>query len=163
MDLELYDCPHCATSGVLPTSDGRCPNCKQPLAPEDKRNSEASDSYRKEVPAGGPAVTVASWGQYPQERPKGVPQSVCSSISATIGIVGLFLCPTVLIFLKGTDGARFLAGMCLLTGWMFCEVALGVSRARLFTQIVARLLLYLFVFLMVSVLAIVPLLTGRWP
>ncbi len=31
MDLDIYDCPHCNTSGVLPTDDGLCPNCKEAL------------------------------------------------------------------------------------------------------------------------------------
>jgi hypothetical protein len=28
IELDLFDCPHCQTFGVLRTSDGRCPNCK---------------------------------------------------------------------------------------------------------------------------------------
>jgi len=31
MGLKLYDCSHCNTSGVLPTADGLCPNCKKPI------------------------------------------------------------------------------------------------------------------------------------
>ena len=31
MDLDLYDCPHCNTSGVLPTDYGLCPNCKKAI------------------------------------------------------------------------------------------------------------------------------------
>lgn len=27
----LYNCPHCGTEGVLPTSEGKCPNCKSNL------------------------------------------------------------------------------------------------------------------------------------
>ncbi len=31
VELDLQECTHCNTRGVLPTSDGRCPNCKHPL------------------------------------------------------------------------------------------------------------------------------------
>ena len=38
MDLDLYDCPHCKTSGVLPTDEGLCPNCKKAIdLSKDKR------------------------------------------------------------------------------------------------------------------------------
>ena len=31
VELNLQECTHCDTRGVLPTADGRCPNCKHPL------------------------------------------------------------------------------------------------------------------------------------
>lgn len=31
MELELYDCHHCLTSGVLATTEGKCPSCKRQL------------------------------------------------------------------------------------------------------------------------------------
>jgi hypothetical protein len=34
--IEFYDCPNCGTKGVLPMSDGKCPNCKAVLIEEQK-------------------------------------------------------------------------------------------------------------------------------
>jgi len=42
MDLDLYDCPHCRTSSVLPTDEGLCPNnCKEALGLSEDMHVEA--------------------------------------------------------------------------------------------------------------------------
>jgi len=41
MDLGLYDCPHCRTSGVLPTDEGLCPNCKEAIDLSKDKHVEA--------------------------------------------------------------------------------------------------------------------------
>ena len=35
--MDLYNCPHCNTNGVLPMSGGRCPNCKRQLFPNEAK------------------------------------------------------------------------------------------------------------------------------
>lgn len=33
VEINLLNCHHCGTQGMIPMSDGRCPNCKKPLNP----------------------------------------------------------------------------------------------------------------------------------
>jgi hypothetical protein len=47
MDIELYDCPHCRTSGVLPTGEGLCPNCKKEIDLSKDKHVEESMTAEK--------------------------------------------------------------------------------------------------------------------
>jgi hypothetical protein len=51
MDLNLYDCPHCNTSGVLLTDDGLCPNCKKAIDLAEDRSVNTA-IVAKETPNG---------------------------------------------------------------------------------------------------------------
>jgi len=50
--MDLSNCPHCNTNGVLAMSDGRCPNCKGLLTKEKKNATVSTESRGEEV---GPA------------------------------------------------------------------------------------------------------------
>ncbi len=58
MDLNLYDCPHCNTPGVLPTDDGLCPNCKKAIDLAEDRSvntaivAKETPNVAKETPNG---------------------------------------------------------------------------------------------------------------
>lgn len=41
MDLDLFDCPNCNTSGILPTDHGLCPNCKKEIDLTKDKHHEA--------------------------------------------------------------------------------------------------------------------------
>lgn len=50
----LYNCHHCGTEGVLPTSEGKCPNCKSNLDniihyTPNKTKEEVCSNCRKEI------------------------------------------------------------------------------------------------------------------
>jgi hypothetical protein len=62
----LIDCPHCNTRGVLPTTEGNCPNCKQPLGAAAGQVAAAN-----EAPPGDDFVLLASPMNMP--APLGVP------------------------------------------------------------------------------------------
>lgn len=44
MTIELRDCPHCKTNGVLPMEGMICPNCKKSLSPEQRQEGNVLDS-----------------------------------------------------------------------------------------------------------------------
>jgi hypothetical protein len=48
-EVELYNCPHCHTEGVLPMVDMSCPHCKQnikqPLQPNSATNVTSKEEY----------------------------------------------------------------------------------------------------------------------
>lgn len=45
--IEFYNCPNCSTKGVLPMSDGKCPNCKAILIEEQKVTDQSTAETEK--------------------------------------------------------------------------------------------------------------------
>ncbi|MFH1371034.1 MAG: hypothetical protein ABII09_07085 [Planctomycetota bacterium] len=48
-EIELYNCPHCQTKGVLPMDGTRCPNCKQKMGIENRQIPIASDTTLQHI------------------------------------------------------------------------------------------------------------------
>ena len=176
MDIELYDCPYCNTSGVLPTSDNRCPSCGHLLTEENQRKSSACGAAVLETHA----ADTRSWCAGEEEwRARSVRRGLCMGMTV-VGAVGLLLSPAVLvgtalaggehhgtqthISTKAADRAIEWATTCLLVSWPIFEVGFGMSRARLMIQILVRIPLYGIILVMLLVLAIAKFLNSTsWP
>lgn len=151
MDLELYDCRHCNTFGVLPTSDGKCPNCRQSLGAEDKQGSHS--------PNWAPCPTSSS---KEEERPQKTRRLVIALRVILPGVLVLLASPATYIRfyyehgqLTGTTwelpgelivhpvAAR--AIRLLLAGWVLIELGLLVAKPRRILWVLLRIPLYLFI------------------
>ncbi|MBP7053913.1 MAG: hypothetical protein KBE65_23110 [Phycisphaerae bacterium] len=172
MDIELYDCPYCNTSGVLPTSDDRCPSCRHPLVEKNRRASSACGAAVLETHE----ADTTSWRAGEEERrARSVGRGLCIGMTV-VGAVGLLLTPVVLVgtalaggerdgaqwqvSTKAADRAIEWAATCLLASWAVFEAGFAMSRARLIIQILVRIPLYGFIILMLLVLAIGTLLNN---
>ncbi len=51
MELEFRDCPHCNTKGVLPMTDGKCPNCKRSLGITKRVNQHDDNDSGPPIPS----------------------------------------------------------------------------------------------------------------
>lgn len=58
MELDIYDCPHCNTKGILPMADFCCPNCKKKI---DSTVISQGNSKIRHVLKRPTSVTVISW------------------------------------------------------------------------------------------------------
>ncbi len=172
MNIELYDCPYCNTSGVLPTSDNRCPSCGHLLTEENQGRSLACHAAVQETHE----ADTRSWCAGEEERRARSVRRGLSIGMTVVGAVGLLLSPVVLVgtalaggersgahwqvSTKAADRAIEWAATCLLVSWPIFEVGFGMSGARLVIQILVRIPLYGFIILMLLVLAIGTLLNN---
>jgi hypothetical protein len=160
MDLDLYDCRHCNTFGVLPTSDGKCPNCRQSLDVEDRQGAHP-----------------ANWAPCPrrrsleEERQRKIRQRVIVLCVIVPGILALLASPATYMrfFIKhgkwtGTtwslssedekhipeamNGTAAWAACFLLVGWALVEGGLLTVKPRGVLRVLLRIPLYSFIVVM---------------
>jgi hypothetical protein len=156
MDLELYDCRHCSTFGVLPTSDGKCPHCRSDLNAEDKQGFHPPDWT--------PCPTRRS---LEEERQGKTRQRVIVLCVIVPGIMALLASPAAHVAAVVAYGTRHeatssaamdsiirVAGLLLLAGWLLVEGGLWALKLRWTAQIVLRVPLYLFIVSMTMWLAL---------
>jgi hypothetical protein len=82
-ELNLYDCPSCGTKGVLPTSDNKCPHCRNPLAvrPQAVRSPPASNTVTSPPPDRQTLTLICEKCFQPFNAPTGIDGNVriCST------------------------------------------------------------------------------------
>jgi hypothetical protein len=159
MDLELYDCRHCSTFGVLPTSDGQCPHCRSSLSDEDKQNSHP--------PSWKPCPTRCGTEEGRSDRTLRHVIALCLIIP---GIVVLWASPIMCMISisehsERSGNAWHVPGAVvsdatarslrlLLISWLLIECGLLIAKPRRAWQVLFRIPLYLFVLAIFGMLSL---------
>jgi hypothetical protein len=172
MDLELYDCRHCNTFGLLPTSDGKCPHCQSDLTAEDKQGSHP--------PGWAPCPTRPATEQ---DRTHKTLRNVIALCVIIPGVVVLLASPLTCMIsisehLERTGNALSLSGAVvrsvvpaatarslrlLLIGWILTESGLLIAAPRLALQVLLRIPLYLLIFATLAILSLLFLFSHMGP
>ena len=99
MEIELYNCPHCNTKGVVKTQDNLCPNCKQTIESSDKVIQEVSVAV--DVNAN---FNTKNWHE--KSYAKISPMKTFGIVIICCGFLFLIISPIVLLS-NPTDGGSF--------------------------------------------------------
>ena len=151
MELDLYDCRHCRTRGVLATAEGTCPNCKKPLSEQDRQRLNAPGSNWN-----GPSDEERR--QRCRRIGSGIILTICGVVLMLLSSPAIsfrFLPPdcqwnhTVLASLANEAG--YWPMLAFFVGWIVAEVGLFKTGLPLLLQVLGRIIMYMCILLWLAV------------
>ena len=144
MEIELYNCPHCNTKGVVQTNDNLCPNCKRTIESSDKVIQEVS--VAEDVNAN---FNTKNW--YEESHAGTSPLKTFGIVIMCFGFILLVLSIVVFVDIFRNDKSYF-GGSCIalsfvlaIAGWVISTVGLKISNIPTNIKKFIRKLIYRFV------------------
>ncbi len=164
MEIDLYNCPHCFTKGVIKTIDNLCPNCKQILTDENKVNPEEPINEQISENNNIQSQDVMDDGV----ESKKILQGVLPGAIICLGIILTYVIPIMLlqedrdfqIIDLGTEIILFL--LLIASGSILIIVGLNLSKLPIGVKIVFIIVIFLSMIPYFFILAIISLRPWHW-